>query len=120
MKQIALMAAAATSLWLMAGCGSYPAPNERLVNSQASVRAAQEVGAQNNPQAALHLKLAQEQVEQARQLIGDSDNKRAEFILLRAEADAELAVAMAREASARTEAQQALDELKALKNGDRK
>ena len=120
MKHIALMAASTTTFALMVGCGSYPAPNEKLVNSQASVRAAQEVGAQNDAQGALHLKLAQEQVEQARQLMSDGDNKRAEFVLLRAEADAELAVALARQASARTEAQQALDQLKALKGGDRR
>ncbi|WP_394837187.1 DUF4398 domain-containing protein [Pendulispora rubella] len=120
MKQIALTAAATITAWLMAGCGSYPAPNGRLADSQASVRAAQEVGAQNNPQAALHLKLAQEQIDQAKALINDGDNKRAEFVLLRAEADAELAVALARESTARAEAQQALDELKSLKSGDRK
>lgn len=102
------------------GCGSYPAPNEHMVTSQASVRAAQEVGAQNNPQAALHLKLAQEQVAQAQQLMQDGENKRAEYVLLRAEADAELAVALARQASARAQAQEALDELRALKNGDAK
>ncbi|HWL88250.1 MAG TPA: DUF4398 domain-containing protein [Polyangiaceae bacterium] len=110
--------ATAIAYGMLVGCGSYAPPNESLVNSQASVRAAQEVGAQNNPQAALHLKLAQEQVDQARQLMGDGDNKRAEFVLLRAQADAELAVALAREASARGEAQQAQDELKSLKNGD--
>lgn len=126
MKQIVLTAAVKTSVLVasmcsaLVGCGSYPAPTGRLADSQASVRAAQEVGAQNNPQAALHLKLAQEQVDQAKALISDGENQRAEFVLLRAESDAELAVALAREATARNEAQQALDELKALKNGDRK
>lgn len=100
---------------LVAGCGSYPAPTERLTASQSSVRAAQEVGAQNNPQASLHMKLAQEQVEQARQLMSDGENKRAEFVLLRAESDAELAVALARENTAKQAAQRALDELRQLK-----
>ena len=100
---------------LCAGCASYPAPTERMTTSQSAVRAAQEVGAQNNPQAALHLKLAQEQVEQARALMNDGENKRAEFVLLRAESDAELAVALARESSARADAQKALDDLKQLK-----
>lgn len=116
MRYVALMVAGAG---LCVGCGSYPAPQEHMVNSQASVRAATEVGAQNNPQAALHLKLAQEQVAQAQQLMQDGENKRAEFVLLRAESDAELAVALAREATARAQAQQALDELRALKNGEK-
>jgi hypothetical protein len=116
MRYVALTVA---GIALLTGCGSYPAPTEHVVTSQASVRAAQEVGAQNNPQAALHLKLAQEQVTQAQQLMQDGENKRAEFVLLRAESDAELAVALARESSARAQAQQALDELRALKNGDK-
>ena len=53
---------------------------------------------------------------QAQQLMQDGENKRAEYVLLRAEADAELAVALARQASARAQAQEALDELKALKS----
>ena len=110
-----LVLVACTAVFGSVGCGSYPAPTERMVASQSSLRAAQEVGAQNNPQAALHLKLAQEQIEEARQLMADGENKRAEFVLLRAGADAELAVALAREASARAEAQKALDDLKQLK-----
>src|SRR5882762_1392607 len=104
MKQMAWMAAATLAFGFVTGCGSYPPPQDLMVNSQASVRAAQEVGAQNNPQASLHLKLAQEQVEQARQMMNDGDNERAKYVLLRAGADAELAVALAREASARSEA----------------
>ncbi len=118
MKQMAWMTAATLALGLM-GCASYPPPQDLMVSSQASVRAAQEVGAQNNPQASLHLKLAQEQVEQARQMMNDGDNERAKYVLLRAGADAELAVALAREASARADAQQVQEQLKALKNGDR-
>ena len=109
-------AAAIAALGLMAGCASYPAPTERMATSTAAVRGAQESGASSNPQAALHLKLAQEQLEQAKQLMADGDNKRAEFVLLRADADAELAVALAREASARQQAEQAREEVKQLKS----
>jgi len=90
---------------------------EKQANTAAAVRAAQEVGAQTNPQAALHLKLAQEQLDQAKQLIADGDNQRAEFVLLRANSDAELAVALARESSARAEAQTVQEQLRALKAG---
>ena len=102
----------AASLGALTACGSYPAPTEKMSASQSSVRAAQEVNAASNPQAALHLKLATEQVDQAKQLMADGDNKRAEYVLLRAEADAELAVALAREASMRGEAQKAQDEVR--------
>ncbi|MBK6697746.1 MAG: DUF4398 domain-containing protein [Myxococcales bacterium] len=107
-------AIAAAALGFLA-CGSYPAPTERLVSSQAAVRVAQEVNATAVPQASLHLKLAQEQVEQAKQMIADGNNQRAELVLMRAEADAELAEALAREANFKNQAQQALDEAKTAK-----
>ena len=51
----------------------------------------------NVPAAALSVKLAQEEVQKAKQLMEDGDNKRAELILMRAQADAELALAQARD-----------------------
>jgi hypothetical protein len=86
-----------------------------MADSESAVRAAQEVGGQNEPQAALHLKLAQEQIDQAKQLVADGDNQRADFVLMRADADAELAVSLAREATARAAAKQAQDQLAQLK-----
>ena len=99
----------------LTGCGGFPPPNTHMATAMSSVRAASEVGAEKDPQAALHLKLAQEQLDQAKQLMNDGDNKRADFVLSRAEADAELAVAQAREADMRSQAQAALDKLSALK-----
>jgi len=85
-----------------------------MVSAEGAIRAAQEVGASKVPQAQLHVRLAQEQVDKAKALMQDGDNKRAEMLLLRAQSDAELAVALAREDSAKNEAQQALDQVKAL------
>jgi Domain of unknown function (DUF4398) len=100
-----------------AGCGaSYPPPTGRMADSESAVRAAQEVGGQNEPQAALHLKLAQEQIDQAKQLVADGDNQRADFVLMRADADAELAVSLAREATARAAAKTAQDQLAQIKS----
>lgn len=82
------------------GCGSAAVPTEKLTSAEASVRAAQEVGASSVPQAELHLKLAQEQVEMARKLSADGESERAAQVLLRAKADAELALALARDAQA--------------------
>jgi hypothetical protein len=80
-------------------CAGAPAPTERLASAQAAVRAAKEVGAKDVPQAKLHAQLAQEQVDQATKLIEDGENERADSLLRRAQADAELAVAMAREST---------------------
>jgi hypothetical protein len=102
---------------LTAACGSsYPVPNDRIASSEAAVRGAQEVGAQNEPKAALHLKLAQEDIAQAKKLSQDGDNKRADTLLTRAQSEAELALSLAREASAKAEAQQAIDQVTKLKS----
>jgi hypothetical protein len=112
MRQVLLSVAAAV---LVVGCGSYPAPTERVASAEAGIRGAQEVGANNVPQAALSVKLAQEEVQKAKQLMQDGDNRRAELILMRAQADAELALAQAREAQAKVEAQTAVDQVKAIR-----
>ena len=88
-------------------CAGYPQPTERLANAQAAVRAAKEVGAKDVPQAQLHTQLAEEQVQQAQKLMEDGDNERAETILRRAQADAEMAVALAREAESQKQAEAA-------------
>jgi hypothetical protein len=63
------------------------------------LRAARELGAASVPRAKLHLQLAQTQVTQARKLTEDGENERASLVLTRARADAELAVALVREAA---------------------
>ena len=113
MKTILLIGAASIAL---GACASSPVPADKLAQSQAAVRSAQEVGADRIPPAAVHLKVANDQLELARKQIQDGDTKRAEYTLLRAEADAEAAIALSREATARAEAQKALQEVQQLKN----
>jgi hypothetical protein len=66
----------------------------------AAARAAREAGAPNVPRAALQLKLAEEQIAQARQMMNNGSNERADYMTLRAYNDAELALAFARENTA--------------------
>lgn len=112
MKTIAWIGAASV---VLGACASSPVPADRLAASQAAVRSAHEVGAENVPPAALHLKVANEQLDLARRLIADGDNKRAEYILLRAESDANAALALAREAESRADAQRTIDQVQKLK-----
>jgi len=102
----------------LVACASTPAPHEREAASEASIRAANEVGAAQVPQAALHLKLAQEQLEKAKAQMKDGDNNDAAYTLLRAQADAELALSLARENKTRTDAQQVIDRARALRGGN--
>jgi hypothetical protein len=107
MKQpytIALFSIAAS---LAAGCASHPPPTDHLANAIAATRGAKEAGAPHVPQAALQLKLAEEQIAKARALIADGENERADFMALRATNDAELAVAIARDNAARKRAMEA-------------
>lgn len=94
------------SIPLAVGCASLPAPTERMASSEAAVRGAREVGAEKVPPASLELRLAEEGIAQAKQLMAQGDNERAERLLQRAQADAELALSLAREDHARNEAAQ--------------
>jgi hypothetical protein len=90
-----------------AACASFPPPTDTLASSQASVRGAQELGADNVPQASLSLQLALEGVNKAKKMMADGDNERAHYMALRARNDAELAIALTRENHARLEADKA-------------
>lgn len=76
------------------GCASHPAPNDQIASSLAAVRGAEEAGAKEVPEAALHVKLAEEEIGQAKELSAKGDNQRAADRALRAGNDAELAVAL--------------------------
>lgn len=82
---------------LAVGCASHPAPTDQVASSIAAVRGAEEAGARDVPEAALHMKLAEEQIERAKKLMKDEDNLEAEELAVRANQDAELALALARE-----------------------
>jgi hypothetical protein len=98
------------------GCGSAPVPAENVTQAKSSISAAEAVGAQSVPKSALHLKMAKDQVTQAEAMIQDGETEEAKLVLLRAQADAELALALAREASIRAEAQAALKKVQELKS----
>lgn len=101
----------------VSGCTSYPAPNSKMASSEAAIRAAREMGSREIPQAALHLKLAEEQLEQAKKLIRNNENERAAYVLARAEADAELALALSRADGSKAKAGTALDNVRAVRSG---
>jgi hypothetical protein len=109
---VAVLGAAA-----VAACASTPAPTQRMVDAQASLRGAEEVGAGREPQAQLHARLAEENIQRAKVLMQNGDNKRAEYVLVRAKADADLALANARDRQAKVEADRAAGELDHLQTG---
>ena len=92
---------------LLAACGGAAIPAEKLTSAKASIRGAHEVGAEQNPKAALHLKLARDQVARAERQIAEDENEEAALTLNQAQADAELALALTREHGERMQAEQA-------------
>ena len=106
-----------TSILLAACGGSAPPPADRLATAEAAARSAHELGADKAPQSQLHVQLADEQIAQAKKLMADGENERADFVLQRASADAELSVMIAKENTASGEAEKAREHLKNVKAG---
>ena len=104
-------------LTTLAACASYPQPVQRLADAEGAARSAQDTGAASIPQAQLHLKLAQDEIAQAKQLIANGDNKRADFTLIRAKSDAELSVQETRAQAEQAKAQQVLAQIAQLQGG---
>jgi hypothetical protein len=93
------------------GCAaSFPPPTQRMADAESAERSARELGAESNPGARFAVNLAREQIVQAKILVVDGENERADFVLMRARADAELALALAREQGANIEAQKAVEQ----------
>lgn len=113
-KRFILLLAATPFAW---ACGaSIQPPTQPMADAEAASRSAREVGADNQPAAKLQVKLADEQIAEAKSLIANGDNERASYVLLRARADAELALALAREQNALIEKQKASEQASATLN----
>jgi len=119
MKRVhmAMLAGSALLTAVIAGCGSGPAVNKEA--STSAIRAAEEVGASNVPGASLYLQLAKEEMENARVLAAKGDKEQAESMLLRAQADGELAVALSRGETDKAEATQAIERVRVLRQDNK-
>lgn len=109
-----LLAACGLSL---AGCGGAAPPVRAQSDASAALRAAQEVGAERTPQAAYHVELAREQMRAAETLIERGEMDDASRALMRAKADAELAISLSRESEARQGVEQTRGHIEALERG---
>lgn len=92
-------------------------PQEQLVESRAAIRAAEEVGAERVPEAQRYLNFARQQVGDAERLLTENEYESADLVLRQAAADAELALALAREVPLRNEAQRLRQRVEALRQG---
>lgn len=102
---------------LALGCAGTPKPTSQLASTEGAIRAASEMGANNEPQASLYLRFAKEGRDAAVKLMAEDDsdaNKRAKSRLEMAEADAELALAMAKTKASAADAKQVVSETQQL------
>lgn len=103
---------------LLGGCATTRPPTEKMESSAASIRGAEQAGADKVPRAALYLQLANEQSAKAKALIasgGEDNMKAASNLLMRASADGELAIALADDDKARLAAEQAVADIQTFK-----
>jgi hypothetical protein len=97
-----------------AACGGYTVPPQHITGAQTAIAAARGGGAAGDPQAALHLKLAEEQYSMARNLMSDGKGKYADLAFLRSQADAQLAQSLAQKSTASAETQQTVQQVRML------
>lgn len=102
-------------LWAVAAAAGCGGAQLRTDESSAAIRAAEEVGAEGVPRAALHLQLAKESLEKATKLQAQGDEAQAKSLLMRAEADAELAVVLSQEEAEKQEAAKAIERVQQLR-----
>jgi len=95
---------------LMVGACAGAAPVAEMSRAERAISAAQEVGAEDQPASTIYLLLAREAYTKARERLAVGDTEGARRLLLRAEADAELALTVARESSVRDAAERTLEE----------
>ena len=110
---IMVFAVAAVATAIVAGCAANgPLRTEA---STSVIRAAEEAGAAKVPQASLHLQLAKEELELAKGLAAKGEKEQAASMLLRAEADAELAVVLSHGDAEKSEAMAAVERVRQLR-----
>ena len=98
----------------LGGCATAGPSNETMETTASSIRAAEELGAPRVPQASLHLQLAKEQSQHAKQLVAKGDGEEAGLLMMRADADAELAVALSRSSVENAKAQKAVEKVRTM------
>jgi outer membrane murein-binding lipoprotein Lpp len=111
-----LFAVVVAATTIVAGCANVPLRTEA---STSRISTAEEAGAAKVPQASLHLQLAREELETAKRLAARGEKEQADSMLLRAEADAELAVVLSHEDAEKSEAMAAVARVSQLRKDNK-
>jgi hypothetical protein len=114
-KYMAILAASMMLAAVIAGCANGPSFNQRSEASKSAIRAAEEVGANKLPSASLYLQLSKEELARAEVLANGGEKEQAASMLTRAEADAELAITLSHVQAEKTEAMEAMQRVRQLR-----
>lgn len=101
------------TLGLSISCSAYPAPHIHLATAMAATRVAETLDASKLPAAALHVELARQEIAKASAFLSEGKNEEADYMTLRAYHDAELAIALLHEATARARFEKAEEQARA-------
>lgn len=99
---------------LAAGCAA-EFPARQLARTEAAVRAADDLGADQVPRAAVYLRMSEDSLALARSYMATDEIDAAKMALDRASYDAEIAMAIAREEQTREEARSARKAVEVLR-----
>lgn len=113
--KLAVMAVSLLLAAAIAGCASGPSFSKSSSESKSAIRAAEEAGSINTPSAAYHLQLAKEELARAEVLAAGGEKEQAASLLTRAEADAELAIALSHEQDEKMDAAKAVERVRKLR-----
>ncbi len=103
---------------IVAGCSSSPAVVDKEATTS-SISAAEEAGASGISSASLYLQLAKEELVKAQGFAEQGNKEQAESMLLRAQTDGELAVALSHSDTDTKEANKAIDRVKELQQDNK-
>ncbi len=114
-RAIVVSLCGAAGILASSGCASAPVPSKQLIQSEAAVKSVEAVDTENSPKARLYLEKARTSLKSARSLIEDGDHEDAHRALEKAEYDARLALAIAKEDQMRAELGRINKEIDALR-----
>ena len=95
-------------------CAGAKVPDENYAPGQ-TIAAAEERNAADHPEAQLHLKLARDQMDNATRLKDDGKDKEANLLMLRAQADADYALALLRRSDQQAQTNEIRDKISTLR-----
>ena len=101
---------------LAMGCSEYTIPAQHISASQQSIQRANQTSVTNDSEAAIQLSTAKRELAEARTLQAAGENRHADLMYLRADADARLAMSTARQRGISAEAQQVREQVRELRN----